>query len=116
MVQSILSRLEPARIALEPFPYVHAPEALDPAYYNELAEAFPSMERIAGSTQLASNRAYRMLASRALGDPGTPAIRRGNSSWARVNCRKFRKFGDPPAARLGGEAERLGSRRRSGLW
>jgi hypothetical protein len=74
MVENILSRLEPAQVVQEPFPYVHAPEALDPAYYDELAEAFPSMERIAGSAQLANNRAYRLPASMALGDPRMPAI------------------------------------------
>ena len=74
MAQSILSRLKPDRIALQPFPHIFAADALEPAYYAELAEAFPSLERIAGPGLLGSNQVFRLPACGVLADPAIPAI------------------------------------------
>jgi hypothetical protein len=74
MAQSILSGLRSDRIAFEPYPHVLVPDALEPAYYAELAEAYPSMERIAGPGPLASNEVFRLPACEVLADPAIPAI------------------------------------------
>jgi hypothetical protein len=46
MAESILARLDPSQIVYDAYPFVHAAEALTPDHYRELANAFPSMERI----------------------------------------------------------------------
>lgn len=74
MAESILSRLKPDGIALQPFPHVFAKDALEPAYYAELAEAFPSMERIAGTGPLGDNRVFRLPACEMLADLAIPEI------------------------------------------
>ena len=64
--QSVLGRLDPVSIVMEPFPHIVAAEALAPDYYAALAGAFPDMTTIAGTAELANNRAYRMIAPKAL--------------------------------------------------
>ena len=74
MAQSILCGLERRRIVDEPFPYLFVADALEPAYYAELADAFPSLERIAGGGPLPSNQVFRIPACEVLADPALPAI------------------------------------------
>ena len=83
MSPSVLSRLRPDQIAFEPFPHLHSPQALEPAYYAELAGAYPSMQRIVGpgplashqvSGPLGSNRVFRMPACEVVGNRAIPAI------------------------------------------
>src|SRR5262249_13774181 len=83
MSQSILSRLRPDQIAFEPFPHLHSQEALEPAYYSELASAYPSMQRIVGpgplssnqvSGPLASNQVFRMPACEVVGNRAIPTV------------------------------------------
>jgi hypothetical protein len=74
MTQSILSGLKPENIVYEPYPYIYVPNALDPACYKELADAFPPMERIAGQGSLPNNEVFRLPAGDVLADPAIPAI------------------------------------------
>jgi len=74
MVHSILRNLERQRIVDEPYPHAVVPDALDPAYYAELAGAFPSLERIAGREPLPSNRVFRIPACEVQADSAIPAI------------------------------------------
>jgi len=67
--QSILGRLDPAAIVMEPFPHLVTTEALAPAYYAALASAFPDTTTVAGPAELANNRAYRLPAPKALRHP-----------------------------------------------
>ena len=67
--QSILGRLDPAAIVMEPFPHLVATEALAPDYYAALASAFPDAATVAGPAEFASNRAYRLPAPKALAHP-----------------------------------------------
>ena len=64
--QSVLGRVNPASIVMKPFPHLVVPEALAPDYYQALASAYPGMSTIAGTDELANNRAYRMIAPKAL--------------------------------------------------
>ena len=73
-MHSILARLDPAQIVYRPFPYIRVRNALDPAYYGELAAAFPNLDRIAGAGPLPSNQVFRSPACDVLADPATPAI------------------------------------------
>ena len=72
--QSILGRLDPAAIVMDPFPHVVVAEALAPDYYAALASAFPGMATIAGSAKLANNRAYRLPAPKALAHPAIAPV------------------------------------------
>lgn len=74
MVHSVLERLDPGQIILEPQPYVYSTAALDPDYYAELAAAYPSLEMIAGPGPLENNRAYLRQAREVIGNPVMPAI------------------------------------------
>ncbi|MGF1640386.1 MAG: hypothetical protein ACFCUO_05505 [Rhodospirillales bacterium] len=74
MVQSVLARLDPSQIVFDPQPYVFTTEALDPAYFAELAAAFPSLEKVAGPGPYPNNKAYLMQAREALDDPQIPAV------------------------------------------
>jgi hypothetical protein len=74
MHHSILSGLQSDRIVHEPYPYVIVPDALEAAYYAELARSFPSLERIAGRGPFPSNRVFRMPACDVLPDLAIPAI------------------------------------------
>ena len=73
-IQSILADLKPENIIYAPYPYIAIPDALEPAYYQELAAAFPNLERIAGQKPLANNKVYRLPACEVLADPAIPAI------------------------------------------
>lgn len=73
-MHSILERLDPTQIVYRPFPYIRMRNALDPAYYAELAEAFPSLDRTAGARPLPSNQVFRLPACDVLADAATPAI------------------------------------------
>lgn len=74
MTTSILARLNPAHIVYDPFPHLHAPDALDADYYAELAAAFPNIERIAGTGALGNNQAYLLSTRSVLADPSIPTI------------------------------------------
>ena len=74
MMQSILAGLSSEQIVYQPYPYVYVPEALDAAYYAELANAYPGMERIAGKGPWANNSAYLLGTRRVLADPALPAV------------------------------------------
>ncbi|HSA82194.1 MAG TPA: 2OG-Fe(II) oxygenase [Geminicoccaceae bacterium] len=74
MAESILARLDPRQIVCEPYPFVHATEALAPDYYRELADAFPSMERIVAGRPLANNHAYLINAPEVMSDTAMPRI------------------------------------------
>ena len=93
MGQSILCNLERQRVVDEPFPYAFLPDALEPAYYAELAEAFPSLERIAGRGTLPSNRAFRMPAGEVLAVSAIPAI------WREDSCARDALGAGGPGAR-----------------
>ena len=80
-MRSILEKLDPAQIVYEPFPHIWIREALDPAYYAELAESFPSVERIAGNGALPNNQVFRLQASDVLADAAMPAICRDFFSY-----------------------------------
>ena len=73
-MQSIFCRLRPEQIVYKPFPHVWVRDALDPAYYDELANAFPALERIAGVGPLPNNEVFRAPACDVLSDPATPAV------------------------------------------
>ena len=81
MVHSILERLDPNQIVYEPFPYIRMRNALDPAYYAELAEAFPSLNSIAGAAPLPNNQVFRSPACDVLADAATPAVWRDYFSY-----------------------------------
>lgn len=81
MAQSILANLDPARIDLEPFPHVWRRGALDPSHYAELADAFPSLERIAGCPPLPNNQVYRIPSCDVLADAAMPGIWRDFFSY-----------------------------------
>jgi len=72
--QSILGRLDPAAIVTDPFPHIVVTEALAPDYYAALASSFPDAATVAGSAEMANNRAYRMTAPKALQDPAVAPI------------------------------------------
>ena len=74
MTESVLARIDPGRIKFEPFPHLHISEALDPAYYAALAEAFPSMEQVAGEKPMGNNTAHLLSAKDVVEDPAIPAI------------------------------------------
>lgn len=74
MVHSVLERLDPSHIVLDPQPYLYSTEALDPDYYAGLAAAYPSLETVAGSGPLENNRAYLRQAREVIDNPEIPAI------------------------------------------
>jgi hypothetical protein len=81
IMQSVFCRLRPEQIIYEPFPHVWVRDALDPAYYEELANAFPTLEHVAGSGPLANNQVFRTPACDVLNDPATPVIWRDFFSY-----------------------------------
>ena len=74
MSASILARLDPGQIVYEPFPYLHATECLDPAYYEALSAAFPTVERVLGGRAPKNNYAYLMQTRKVFDDPEIPSI------------------------------------------
>lgn len=74
MVHSILERLDPSQIILEPQPYIYSTEALDPDYFAELAAAYPTLETVAGTGPLDNNRAYLMQAREVIDNPQIPVV------------------------------------------
>jgi hypothetical protein len=86
IVNSILSRSAHSQVVNEPFPYLHVCDALDPAYYGELAASFPSASRIAGAKPLPNNEVFRLPGGDVLADRNIPAI------W-----RDFFKYHSSPA-------------------
>ena len=73
MTISILSRIEPDQIKDDPFPHVHVTQALDPAFFEELAGSYPAMQTIAGDGPLPNNRAFLKSAHSVIEDPTIPA-------------------------------------------
>ena len=74
MAESVLARLDPHQIVYDPYPFVHATDALAPDYYRELSEAFPSMERVMAGRPLVDNHAYLINAPEVMNDASMPAI------------------------------------------
>lgn len=74
MTTSILARVKQSDILREPFPYLHVPDALDEAYYRELAAAFPSLTRIADNKPILDNQAYLLAARNVIDDHDLPQI------------------------------------------
>lgn len=74
MTISVLARLSPSQIVYDPFPHLHVADALDADYYAELAAAFPSITRIAGTEALGNNQAYLLSTRAVVADPSMPAI------------------------------------------
>lgn len=74
MTLSILGRLQPQQIVLDPFPHVWIPDALPPEDYQALANGFPDIAKVAGKGPLPNNQVFRLPACDVLADPATPAI------------------------------------------
>jgi hypothetical protein len=74
MAKSVLAGVDRDRIALDPFPHVVAPEALDPALYAELEAAFPSFEAVVGGRAVEQNKVYLRNAFEVVDDPALPRI------------------------------------------
>ncbi len=74
MATSILARLDPSQIVYQPFPYLHATECLEPAYYQELSSAYPTVEKVLCGRPLKNNYAYLMQTRVVLEDPEIPEI------------------------------------------
>lgn len=74
MAISILARLDPKQIVYEPFPHLYVEGCLEPEYYAELSDAFPTMEKVVGKRRLLNNHAYFMGALGAIADPDVPLI------------------------------------------
>jgi hypothetical protein len=74
MVQSILARLKAKDVVFEPQPYVVSTEALDPGYFQALADAYPAFETVAGPGPWENNRAYLLQARDVIGNPKIPQI------------------------------------------
>ena len=74
MTTSILARVSQSDIARDPYPYLHMPDALDDAYYQELAAAYPTLNRIASNAPVMNNQAYLLSARDVLDDPALPGI------------------------------------------
>ncbi|MFO1059498.1 MAG: hypothetical protein U1E53_21330 [Dongiaceae bacterium] len=71
---SILARQDPSRIVYEPFPYLHSEEALEPALYQELADAYPSLAQLVGDKAAENNRLFNVSAHKVVDDPAYPEI------------------------------------------
>jgi hypothetical protein len=74
MTTSILARVTQSDIVHDPFPYLHMPDALEEAYYRELAAAFPSITRIADNKPILDNQAYLLSARDVVDDPDLPQV------------------------------------------
>jgi hypothetical protein len=74
MVKSVFSRVDRARIVYEPYPYVVAPEALDPALYAELEASFPSFEQVVGERAVENNKVYLRNAIDVIDAPEIPEV------------------------------------------
>jgi hypothetical protein len=69
MAASILSKVAPDAIQLDPFPNVHVCDVLEETYYRALADAYPSLEQISGESSLGDNAACLLSARDVLGNP-----------------------------------------------
>ncbi len=74
MMQSVLARIPQDQIVYDPFPYVHSEQALEPAYYAELAVAYPSMRDLVGDRPLGDNKPYLTSAFQVIDNPAIPQI------------------------------------------
>jgi len=74
MTTSILERVRRSDIVHAPYPHLHMPDALDAAYYGELAAAYPTLNRIANNAPIGNNEAYLLSARDVLDDPALPGI------------------------------------------
>lgn len=83
MSNSIVSRLSPDDINLQPFPHVVASPALDPDYYEELAACYPSVQRVAGLPPHMNNCLYLLPAKEVIADTSIPEIWR---DFFRYHC------------------------------
>lgn len=117
MTKSVLARIDPSRIRMEPFPHVVATEALDPDWYAELEAAFPPFETILGTRKRKSNKVYHVGAREVLDDPATPRVWReffahhASDAFLRENlvfwAEAIRREYPDLEARLGKPLERL---------
>ena len=71
---SILARINRSEIQVEPYPYIHVPDALDADYYRELAGAYPSLLKVAGKPSVKHNTAHLLSARDVIDDLSIPAI------------------------------------------
>lgn len=69
MVHSILERVRPEDIRMDPFPHVIVRDAVPRDYYEHLAATYPSLEQVAGPGELPSNKAYRLSAADVVQNP-----------------------------------------------
>lgn len=74
MVQSILASASRDEIQLEPYPHLVVNDALDPEYYEQLANSFPDAEFVAGGAPLENNAAYLRSAIDVIDNPRVPEI------------------------------------------
>lgn len=74
MTKSVFAAVDRGRIVLTPYPYVVAPNALEPALYAELEAAFPSFEKVVDGRPLENNQVYLRNAVEVIDDPEIPAI------------------------------------------
>lgn len=70
----LLSDVDPAEIAVEPFAHLVRTNALPTSLYHELAAGFPDLATILGSRSAGSNVAVRMTVKQVLNDSTLPAI------------------------------------------
>ena len=71
---SILTGINISDIQAEPYPYIHIPDALDADYYQELADAYPSLEQVAGKSNVGNNIAHLLSARNVIDNTSIPAI------------------------------------------
>ena len=62
MTISVLGKARKKDIKEDPFPYLVIENALDDAYYAELAASYPADEVIAGTTEMDNNTRYQLSA------------------------------------------------------
>ncbi len=74
MTHSILDRISEKNIKRDPFPRAIIENALPDGYYQELAQTFPSLTNVVGTSELKNNITYRTSANKALEDAILPQI------------------------------------------
>jgi hypothetical protein len=71
---SIIDRARPQQIRFDPFPHLVLKEALPAALYASLAETFPPLERVAGTTTFKNNHLYLKSARDVIGHDWAPPL------------------------------------------
>ncbi len=83
MVHCILERAERSQVRDAPYPILIVENALPEAYYAELEATYPSMEFVAGQSELENNKIYLKPTADILENPEVPAIWR---DFAAFHC------------------------------